>query len=79
MSQIDIQDEHSGSTLTQWEKELEMLEDWLNHPKIEEDYQRDAIMKNRKGNLQEGKSPEEMKKKEKKLVDNRNNLQPNSC
>jgi hypothetical protein len=79
VSQRNIQEEHSGSILTQWEKELKMLEDWLNHPKIEEDYQRDAIMKNSKGNLQEGKSPEEIKKKEKQPVDNNNNLQQNNC
>jgi hypothetical protein len=32
-----------------------MLENWLNHPKMEEDYQRNAIMKDSKGNLQEVK------------------------
>jgi hypothetical protein len=28
-------EEHTVKMLTQWEKELEMLEDWLNHPKPE--------------------------------------------
>jgi hypothetical protein len=57
-----------------------MLENWLNHPKVEEDYQRNAIMKDRKGNLQEGKSPEEIKKKEKKLTGSSSkNLQQGDC
>jgi len=50
VSQRNVQEEHSDSILTQWE-ELEMLENSLNHPKVEEDYQRNAIMKDRKGNL----------------------------
>ena len=49
VSQRNVQEEHSYSILTQWEKELEMLENWLNHPKVEEYYQRNEIMKDRKG------------------------------
>jgi hypothetical protein len=30
--------------LTPWEKELEMLEDWLNHPKSIDDYHKETIM-----------------------------------
>jgi hypothetical protein len=32
--------------LTQWEKELKLLEDWLRNPGTEEDFQRDAVVKN---------------------------------
>ena len=72
------EEEHSYAMLTHWQKELKLLEGWLNSPKKEEDFHRDEVMKNSKGNLQEGKSLEEEKKKEKKPVDNRNNLQQNN-
>jgi hypothetical protein len=38
VSQINFQGEHSDYIITQWEKVLEMLVNWLNHPKIEEYY-----------------------------------------
>jgi hypothetical protein len=31
--------------LTPWEKELEMLEDWLNHPKLVDDCHEQTVMK----------------------------------
>jgi hypothetical protein len=76
VSQRNVPEEHSDSTLIQWEKELEMLEEWLNHPKVEEYYQRDAVMKDNKGDLQEIKGPEEIKEKdEKPMGSNSRNLQ----
>jgi hypothetical protein len=39
------EEEHSDKMLTQWEKELKMLEDWLRNPETEEDCQKDAVMK----------------------------------
>jgi hypothetical protein len=44
-SQEMKEEEHSDKMLTQWEKELKMLEDWLRNPETEEDYQKDAVMK----------------------------------
>jgi hypothetical protein len=31
-------EEHTDKMLTPWEMELEMLEDWLNHPELVYDY-----------------------------------------
>jgi hypothetical protein len=53
VSQINSQGKNSDYILTQWEKELEMLENWSNYPRIGEEYYRNEIMKDRKGNLQE--------------------------
>ena len=72
MIQRNSQGEHSDSILTQWEKELEILENWLNHPNIGEDYHRNSIMKDSTGNLQESKSHEEIKKKEKQPMGSSN-------
>jgi len=62
VSQRNVPEEHLDSILDQWE-ELEMLENWFHHPKVDEDYQRNEIMEDTKGNLLEGKSLEEIKKK----------------
>jgi hypothetical protein len=35
MSSPAEKEEHTVRILTQWEKELEMLEDWLNNPEPE--------------------------------------------
>jgi hypothetical protein len=32
-----VEEEHADKMLTPWEKELEMLEDWLNHPEPVDD------------------------------------------
>jgi hypothetical protein len=48
VSQRNDQEEYSYSALTQWEKEIEMLEKWLNHPKVGEYYQGEAVMKNKR-------------------------------
>jgi hypothetical protein len=41
------EEEHSDKMLTQWEKELKLLEEWLSNLVIEEDCQRDAVVKSR--------------------------------
>jgi hypothetical protein len=33
-----IEEEHADKVITPWEKELEMLEDWLNHPELVVDW-----------------------------------------
>jgi len=74
------EEEHSYAMLTHWQKELKLLEGWLNSPKKEEDFHRDEVMKNSKGNLQESKGREYIKKKkEKQPMDNNNDLQQNNC
>jgi hypothetical protein len=76
VNQINSPEEYSDSVLTQWEKEIEMLEKWLNHPKVGEDYQGEEVMKNSEENLQERQSPEEISEKEKQPVGSNNrNLQ----
>jgi hypothetical protein len=43
MSTPAEKEEHSYEFLTQWKKELKMLEDWLKNPELEKDCQ-DAFM-----------------------------------
>jgi hypothetical protein len=38
------EEEHAGKMLTPWEMELEMLEDWLNHPELINDCHEETIM-----------------------------------
>jgi hypothetical protein len=33
-----VEEKHANEMLTPWEKELEMLEDWLNNPEPVDDY-----------------------------------------
>jgi hypothetical protein len=33
-----VEEEHADKMLTPWEMELEMIEDWLNHPEPLDDY-----------------------------------------
>jgi hypothetical protein len=48
-SQVEMreEEEHSNKMLTQWEKELKLLEDWLSHPETEVDCHEDAVVKSR--------------------------------
>jgi hypothetical protein len=39
------EEEHIDKMLTPWEMELEMLEDWLNHPEPVDDYHKETVMK----------------------------------
>jgi hypothetical protein len=39
------EEEDSDKILTQWEKELKMMEDWLRNLEIEEIYQKDVVMR----------------------------------
>jgi hypothetical protein len=36
--------EHPDEVLTPWEMELEMLEDWLNHPEPVDDFHEETVM-----------------------------------
>jgi hypothetical protein len=38
------EEEHVDKMLTPWEKELEMLEDWLNHPELVDECHEETIM-----------------------------------
>jgi hypothetical protein len=38
------EEEHEDKILTPWEKELEMLEDWLNHPKLVGNCHKETVM-----------------------------------
>jgi DNA-binding GntR family transcriptional regulator len=38
------EEEHADKMLTPWEKELEMLEDWLNHPEPVDDCHEQTVM-----------------------------------
>jgi hypothetical protein len=38
------EEEHAVKMLTPWEKELEMLEDWLNHPEPVDDCHEQTVM-----------------------------------
>jgi hypothetical protein len=38
------EEEHTVKMLTPWEKELEMLEDWLNNPELVDDYREQTVM-----------------------------------
>jgi hypothetical protein len=38
------EEEHGYKMLTPWEKELEMMEDWLNHPEPVDDCHEQTIM-----------------------------------
>jgi len=38
------EEEHEKNILTPWEKELEMLEDWLNNPEPVDDYREQTVM-----------------------------------
>jgi hypothetical protein len=39
-----VDEEHAYMMLTPWEMELEMLEDWLNHPEPVDDCHEQTIM-----------------------------------
>jgi hypothetical protein len=52
-------EEHSYQMLTQWEIELNMMEDWLGNPGTKEDCPRDAIVNNEE-NLQPKKKMDEV-------------------
>jgi hypothetical protein len=41
---LTTKEEHEDKMLTPWEKELEILEDWLNHPKPVYDYHENIVM-----------------------------------
>jgi hypothetical protein len=43
------ENEHSDQVLTPWEKDLKILEDWLCHLDIEEDYQKETFMLSEEG------------------------------
>jgi hypothetical protein len=38
-----VEEEHAVEFLTPWEKELNMLEDWLNHPELVNDYHKETV------------------------------------
>jgi hypothetical protein len=38
------EEEHANKMLTPWEMELEMLEDWLNHPEPVDDFHEQTVM-----------------------------------
>jgi hypothetical protein len=45
------EEEHANKMLTPWEMELEMLEDWLNHPELEDEcHEKTVIEISRKEN-----------------------------
>jgi hypothetical protein len=41
---LRTEEEHADKMLTPWEMELEMLEDWLNHPELVDDYHEETVM-----------------------------------
>jgi hypothetical protein len=43
MSAMAEEGEHAFKMLTPWEKELEILEDWLNNPEREDGFQKIVI------------------------------------
>jgi hypothetical protein len=43
MSSLEEKEDHLDEFLTQWKKELKMLEDWLNNPELRKDFQ-DVVM-----------------------------------
>ena len=41
---LTAKEEHADKMLTPWEMELEILEDWLNHPELVDDYHKQTVM-----------------------------------
>jgi hypothetical protein len=41
---MTAKEEHADKMLTPWEMELEMLEDWLNHPEPVDDCHEETVM-----------------------------------
>jgi hypothetical protein len=41
---VVAEEEHADKMLTPWEMELEMMEDWLNHPEPVDNYREKTVM-----------------------------------
>ena len=42
--EVVVEEEHADKMLTPWEMELEMIEDWLNHPKLVYEFHKETVM-----------------------------------